>query len=187
MRLVVAITGATGAVFGIRLLQALKELGVESHLILSKWAEATISLETSYSVGEVRELATKVYSLNDQAAKVSSGSFLTDGMIIAPCSMKTLASIRMGLADNLVTRTADVTIKESRKLVLVPRETPLSTIHLENMLYLSRLGVRIVPPMPAFYNHPQTVEDIVNHVIARLLDQFGIENNLTSRWREGNT
>lgn len=184
MKLVVAITGATGAILGIRILQELQALCHETHLILSKWSEATIALETSHSLAQVKSYAMKVYSSNDQAAAVSSGSYHTDGMVIAPCSMKTLASIRMGLADNLITRAADVTIKESRKLVLVPRETPLSEIHLENMLKLAVMGVKIVPPMPAFYNQPQTVDDIVNHIVARVLDQFGIENTLTKRWKQ---
>lgn len=183
MRLVVAITGATGAVIGIRTLKALSEHGVETHLILSKWAEATIVLETSCSVADVRKLATKTYSMNDQAAAISSGSYSTDGMVIVPCSMKSLASIRIGLADNLVTRAADVTIKESRKLVLVPRETPLSEIHLDHMLKLAQMGVKIVPPMPAFYNNPKTIENIVDHIVARVLDQFGINNTLTQRWK----
>ncbi|QSO51392.1 UbiX family flavin prenyltransferase [Alicyclobacillus curvatus] len=183
MQLIVGITGATGAIWGIRTLETLNSLGIESHLILSKWAEATIHMETDMDVATVRELASVSYSAQDQAAAISSGSYPVDGMIIAPCSMKTLASIRLGLADNLIARAADVTIKESRKLVLVPRETPLSPIHLENMLRLAELGVKIVPPMPAFYNHPESVDDIVNHTVARVLDQFGIESNLTTRWK----
>ncbi|MDQ0189052.1 UbiX family flavin prenyltransferase [Alicyclobacillus cycloheptanicus] len=183
MKIVVGMTGATGAIWGIRTLEVLRELGIESHLILSKWAEATIALETAWSVSDVKGLASKVYAATDQAAAVSSGSFPVDGMIIAPCSMKTLASIRYGLADNLISRAADVTIKESRTLVIVPRETPLSAIHLENMLRLAELGVRIVPPMPAFYNHPQTIADIVDHTVARALDQLHIESNLTRRWK----
>lgn len=183
MRLIVAITGATGAIWGIRILEGLNSAGVESHLILSKWAEATINLETDWNISDVKKLATRTYSVSDQAASISSGSYPMDGMIVAPCSMKTLASIRLGLADNLISRAGDVTIKESRKLVLVPRETPLSSIHLENMLELARLGVKMVPPMPAFYNHPKTVDDIVNHTAARVLDQFHIESNLTARWK----
>jgi 4-hydroxy-3-polyprenylbenzoate decarboxylase len=184
MRLVVAISGASGAIYGIRTLEALKMYGVESHLILSKWAEATIKIETSYSLEDVKQLATVVYSSADQAAKISSGSFHVDGMIIAPCSMKTLSSVAHGLAVNLVSRAADVTLKERRKLVMVPRETPFNDIHLENMLKLSRMGVVMLPPVPGFYNHPKTIDDIVNHTIARILDQFHIENNLTTRWKE---
>ncbi|WP_067935659.1 UbiX family flavin prenyltransferase [Alicyclobacillus kakegawensis] len=183
MRIIVGITGASGAILGIRTLEVLRALHIESYLILSKWAEATIHQETDWSLSDVKQLATHVYSAADQAAAVSSGSFPVDGMIVVPCSMKTLASIRMGLADNLIMRAADVTIKESRKLVLVPRETPVSAIHLENMLRLAEIGVSIVPPMPAFYNRPTSVDDIVNHIVARALDQFGIESNLIKRWK----
>ncbi|PWA12540.1 phenolic acid decarboxylase subunit B [Pueribacillus theae] len=182
MKIVVGISGATGSIYGIRLLEALKECGVETHLIISSWAEKTIKIETSYTVDSVKSLATHVYSSNNQAAIISSGSFRTDGMIIAPCSMKSLASISYGLADNLLSRAADVIIKEKRKLVLVPREAPLSEIHLENMLRLARMGCTILPPMPAFYNNPKTIRDIVDHTIARVMDQFSIENNLTNRW-----
>ncbi|HHY67091.1 MAG TPA: UbiX family flavin prenyltransferase [Alicyclobacillus sp.] len=182
MRMVVGMTGATGAILGIRTLQVLADLGIETHLVLSKWAEATIALETPFSVSEVRRMAAKAYSYNDQAAAISSGSFRTDGMVIVPCSMKSLASIRAGYGDNLLMRAADVTLKESRKLVIVPREMPLSEIHLENMLKLARMGVKIVPPMPAFYNKPETIEDIVDHIVCRILDQFGIDNNLSPRW-----
>jgi 4-hydroxy-3-polyprenylbenzoate decarboxylase len=180
----VGITGATGAIFGIRILEALKDLNIETHLVLSKWAKATIQLETEYSLDQVKQLATVYHSSSNQAAAISSGSFRVDGMIIAPCSMKTLAAIRVGYTDNLVTRAADVVLKERKKLVLLPRETPFNEIHLENMLALARMGVRIVPPMPAFYNHPQTIEDMVNHIVARILDQFDIPNRLTRRWKE---
>src|SRR5690625_2698503 len=183
MRLIVAITGASGAILGIRILEALRETKVETHLIFSKWAQATINIETSYSVDEIKNLADYVYSSSDQAANISSGSYIMDGMIVAPCSMKTLASIKTGLADNLVARAADVTIKEQRKLVLLPRELPLSSIHLDNMLYLSQLGVVMIPPMLTFYNKPETIDDMINHVVARTLDQFGIENSFTRRWK----
>lgn len=182
MKLIIGISGATGAIYGIKLLQALQYAEVESHLILSNWAEKTISIETSYSVEEVKAFATHTYSAANQAAIISSGSFITDGMIIAPCSMKSLASISYGLADNLLSRAADVVLKENRKLVLLPRESPLNQIHLENMLRLAKMGAVILPPMPAFYNHPETVEDIVNHTVARTLDQFGIPNQITKRW-----
>jgi 4-hydroxy-3-polyprenylbenzoate decarboxylase len=182
MKVVVGMTGATGAVVGVRLLQALRTLGVETHLVLSQWARATIELETDLSVNEVRGLADHVYGTKDQAAAISSGSFRTDGMIVVPCSMKTLAAIRYGFSDSLIARAADVTIKERRRLVLVPRESPLSEIHLDNMLALSRIGASIVPPMPAFYLRPQTVDDVVDHLVARLLDQFGLELPETSRW-----
>ncbi|HCL5290319.1 TPA: UbiX family flavin prenyltransferase, partial [Salmonella enterica] len=165
-------------------LQALRALpDVETHLVMSKWAKTTIELETPYTPAEVAALADYCHSPADQAAPLSSGSFRTDGMIIIPCSMKTLAGVRAGYAEGLVGRAADVVLKEGRKLVLVPREMPLSTIHLENMLALSRMGVAIVPPMPAFYNLPQTVDDIIQHIVARVLDQFGLEHMRARRWQ----
>jgi flavin prenyltransferase len=183
MRLIVGMTGATGAVLGIRLLEALAaDPDVETHLVLSRWARATIELETGRSGREVAELADVAHGPEDQGASISSGSFHTDGMVIVPCSMKTLAGIRAGYADGLVGRAADVVLKERRPLVLVPRETPLSEIHLENMLALSRTGVRIVPPMPAFYNHPETVDDIVDHIVSRVLDQLGLPAPAARRW-----
>lgn len=184
MKIIVGITGATGAIFGIRLLEALGEAGIETHLVLSKWAETTIRLETEYTVEQVQALASVMHSSMNQAASISSGSFRVDGMVIAPCSMKTLASIRMGFADNLVSRAADVILKERKKLVLLTREVPLNDIHLENMLGLSRMGAVIMPPVPAFYNHPKTIDDIVNHIVARTLDQLGIDNQLTHRWMD---
>src|SRR3954463_16547623 len=172
MRLIVGMTGATGAVLGIRLLEHLAQMPeVESHLVLSRWARTTIELETGMSAAAVGKLADVVHRPEDQGATISSGSFKTDGMVIVPCSMKTLAGIRTGYADGLVVRAADVVLKERRKLVLVPRETPLSEIHLENMLALSRRGVQLLPPMPAFYNPPRSVDDIVDHITARILDQ----------------
>jgi len=184
MRLVVGMTGATGAILGIRLLQALRSLEVETHLVLSQWARATIELETGYSVREVQALADHVHGAKDQASALSSGSFRTGGMAVIPCSMKTLAGIRAGYGEGLITRAADVTIKERRPLVLVPREMPLSAIHLENMLELARIGVSMVPPMPAFYQRPASLDDIVDHIVARILDQFGLELPGTSRWPE---
>ncbi|TDC69709.1 UbiX family flavin prenyltransferase [Actinomadura sp. GC306] len=175
MRLIVGMTGATGAVLGVRLLEALARLpDVETHVVLSRWARATIALETGMTERDVAAIADTVYAPEDQGAAISSGSFRTDGMVVVPCSMKTLAAIRAGYAEGLVARAADVVLKERRRLVLVPRETPLSEIHLENMLALARMGVRIVPPVPAFYNHPETVEDIVGHITARVLDQFDL-------------
>lgn len=184
MRLVVGITGATGTIFGIRLLEALRELEVETHLVMSTWAEKTLRIETTYTPEEVRALASFSYDEHNQAAAISSGSFRTEGMVIAPCSMKSLAAMAWGYGDNLLQRAADVVLKERRKLVLVPREMPLSSIHLENMLRLSNLGAVICPPMPAFYNQPASLDDMVNHVTARILDQFGIPNELTVRWGE---
>ena len=182
-RIVVGITGATGAIFGIELLRRLNQCAdVETHLVLSRWARTTIHLETGLSVDQVVALADAVYSPNDQAAALSSGSFVTDGMIIAPCSMKTLAGIRTGYSDGLIARAADVTLKERRRLVLVPRETPLSEIHLENMLALARMGASIVPPIPAFYSNPTSIADIVAHICVRILDQFGIESPDSKRW-----
>jgi 4-hydroxy-3-polyprenylbenzoate decarboxylase len=184
MRLIVGITGATGAPFGVRLLELLRDLpDVETHLVMSRWARTTIELETPYTARQVATLADVHHGSGDQAASISSGSFRTDGMIIAPCSMKTLAGIRTGYAEGLVGRAADVVLKERRKLVLVPRETPLSEIHLDNMLALTRMGAVMVPPMPAFYNHPKCVGDIIDHVAMRVLDQFGIEAPVdTPRW-----
>ncbi|WP_260503799.1 MULTISPECIES: non-oxidative hydroxyarylic acid decarboxylases subunit B [Paenibacillus] len=182
MKIIVGMTGATGSIYGIRLLEVLKQAGIETHLVISNWAGATIQTETTYTLKDVEALADYVYSNKDLGAKISSGSFQVDGMIVAPCSMKSLASIRMGLADNLVTRSADVILKERKKLLLMTRETPLNNIHLENMLYLSQMGVIIFPPMPAFYNHPETLEDIVDHIVFRALDQFGIHLPAAKRW-----
>lgn len=183
MRLIIGMTGATGAPLGVALLKTLREMPeIETHLVMSKWARTTIELETPYSAREVAALADVAHSPADQAATISSGSFRTDGMIVIPCSMKTLAGIRAGYAEGLVGRAADVVLKEGRKLVLVPREMPLSTIHLENMLALSRMGVAMVPPMPAFYNQPKTIEDITRHIVARVLDQFGLNDPQARRW-----
>ncbi|MGW0472433.1 non-oxidative hydroxyarylic acid decarboxylases subunit B [Streptomyces coeruleorubidus] len=184
MRLIVGMTGATGAAFGVRLLENLRELPeVETHLVLTRWARTTIELETGLSVADVSALADVTHHPDDQGATISSGSFTTDGMVIVPCSMKTLAGIRAGYAEGLVGRAADVVLKERRKLVLVPRETPLSEIHLENMLALTRLGAQMVPPMPAFYNHPASVDDIVDHITARILDQFELPAPAAKRWQ----
>jgi 4-hydroxy-3-polyprenylbenzoate decarboxylase len=182
-RLVVGITGASGAIYGVRLLERLRELPVETHLIVSRWARVTIEHETSYSYGEVKELADAVYGENDQAAAVSSGSFLTQGMVVAPCSTKTLAAIATGLSHNLVCRAADVTLKERRRLVLAVREAPLSTIHLRNMLSLSEVGATIFPPTPAFYHRPEDIDDIVDQTVLRILDQFDFEIDAGSRWQ----
>ena len=181
-RLIVGITGATGAIFGVRLLQALRAANVESHLILSKWGLQTVEHETGLGLVQLRELASVVHSTGNMAATVSSGSFRTDGMAIAPCSMRTLAAIASGNGENLVHRAADVVLKERRRLVLVVRETPLSEIHLENMLKLARIGATILPPVPAFYNRPQTIDELVDHVVARVLDQFGISADFAKRW-----
>jgi flavin prenyltransferase len=181
-KLIVGITGATGTIFGVRLLQILEGTGIETHLIVSKWAQRTLTHETPYTAEEVQQMATCVHRSSNQGAPISSGSFLTRGMIIAPCSMRTLGAIASGVGDNLIVRAADVTLKERRKLVLLVREAPLNDIHLENMLKLSRMGVVVLPPVPAFYNHPRTIDDIVNHVVQRSLDQFDIHIDVVQRW-----
>ena len=182
-RLIVGMTGASGAALGVRLLETLRALPeVETHLVLSRWARTTIELETPYTAREVTKLADVAYPPGDQAAAISSGSFLTDGMVVVPCSMKTAAGIRAGYAEGLIGRAADVVLKERRPLVLVPRETPLSEVHLENLLALARMGVAIVPPMPAFYHHPATVDDILDHLVARVLDQLNLPAPDARRW-----
>src|SRR5438093_9915343 len=181
-RLIVGIAGATGTIFGVRLLQMLHGSGVETHMVMSKWAARTLIHETQHTVEEVQDLATRNYPLGDQGAAISSGSFLTLGMVIVPCSMRTLGEIANGLGSNLIHRAADVMLKERRKLVLVVRESPLNEIHLENMLKLSRMGVVILPPVPAFYNHPQSLEDLINHTTMRILDQFDIHLDVMNRW-----
>lgn len=183
MRIVVGITGASGAIYGITILEYLKSLQIETHLIISRWARHTIELETDYTVEQVVALAGYHYRADDMAAAVSSGSFIHGGMVVAPCSMKTLAAIACGYSDNLIARAADVAIKERRNLVLLPRETPLSPIHIENMLSLARIGVTIMPPIPALYHRPETLKDIVNQSAGRVLDLLGIENDFFRRWQ----
>jgi flavin prenyltransferase len=182
MRIIVAMTGATGAVYGVGLLAALRELEIETHLVLSRWAEVTLLKETGRSVRELASAASVVHARDNQGAPIASGSFRHDGMIIAPCSMKTLAAIRHGYADGLVVRAADVTLKERRRLVLLARETPLSEIHLENMLALSRMGAIIAPPIPAFYSNPKTIDDLIDHTVGRVLDLLGLEAPKLKRW-----
>lgn len=181
--LIVGMSGATGVIYGIRLLEVLNEAGVTTELIMSEWAEKNVRIETSYRLDQVRDLATVTHSAHNLAASVSSGSYRTDGMVVVPCSMKTLACIASGVAQNLIHRAADVVIKEQKRLVLAPRETPLNPIHITNMLQLSKIGVSIMPPVPAFYNRPETLADIIDHFVARVLDQFGIETDITERWR----
>jgi 4-hydroxy-3-polyprenylbenzoate decarboxylase len=182
MRLIVALSGATGSIYGVRLLECLRDAGVETHVVISRWGVRTLLHETSYSKEQVEALATSAYAPGDMGAAISSGSFKTDGMIVAPCSAKTLAAIAHGVGDNLIHRAADVILKERRKLVLAVREAPLSDIHLENMLRLSRMGAVVMPPVPAFYTRPQTLDDVVSHTVARLLDQFGIDAPGLARW-----
>lgn len=181
-RLILGITGATGAVYGVRLLQLLQKAEVETHLVISKWGVRTLTEETQYTPDYVQRLATVHYSPSDQGAAIASGSFLAAGMIVCPCSVRTLAAIAHGYGDTLIHRAADVTLKERRKLVLVVRETPLSDIHLENMLKLSRMGAVIFPPVPAWYNQPQTLDDLVEDAATRILDQFGMHMPSAKRW-----
>src|ERR687884_1458437 len=181
-RLIVGITGATGTIFGVRLLQMLQGSGVETHLVVSKWAARTLAHETPYTLEELQQMATHHYPLGNQGAAISSGSFVTLGMVVVPCSMRTLAAIAQGQGDNLIHRAADVILKERRKLVLVVREAPLNDIHLENMLKLSRMGVCILPPVPAFYNRPQNLDDVINHITMRTLDQLDIHLDVMNRW-----
>jgi len=182
MRLIVGITGATGVIYGVRLLERLREAAVETHLVISRWGARTLLHETPYSREQVEALAHTVYAPTDMGASISSGSFSTAGMIIAPCSARTLGAIAHGFGDSLVHRAADVVLKERRKLVLAVREAPLNEIHLENMLKLSRMGAVILPPVPAFYNNPRSLADIVEHSVARMLDQFGVEVPGAARW-----
>ena len=180
-RLIVALTGASGAIFGVRLLQKLRDTDIETHLIMSRWAARTLVHETPYTPEQVQKLATVVHPLTDQGASISSGSFLTMGMVVAPCSARTLAAIAHGIGDNLIHRAADVVLKERRKLVLAVRESPLSEIHLENMLKLSRMGTVICPPLPAFYALPNSIDEMVDYSVSRILDQLGIHLD-ANRW-----
>ena len=183
-RLIVGITGASGVAYGVRLLEALRATEVESHLVMSKPAEVTLAHETEHKVAHVRGLADAVYANRDVGAAIASGSFKTMGMIVVPCSIKTLSQIASGATDNLMSRAADVVLKERRRLVLMVRETPLHAGHLRAMLTVSELGAIIAPPMPAFYAAPAGVADIVDHTVGRALDLFDIESDLVRRWRE---
>jgi 4-hydroxy-3-polyprenylbenzoate decarboxylase len=179
----VGISGASGVIYGVRLLELLKDLPVETHLVMTRTAEVTLAHETSFKVAEVQALADKVHRIDDLAASVSSGSFRTLGMIVAPCSMRSLGEVANGISSNLLTRAADVALKERRKLVLLPRETPLHAIHLRNMARLAESGVVIAPPVPAFYNRPQTLGDIIDHTLGRVLDLFDLDCGLVKRWQ----
>ncbi|MDS0525556.1 UbiX family flavin prenyltransferase [Clostridium sp. SHJSY1] len=185
-RLVVGMSGASGALLAIQMLEVLREnLEWETHLVISKGAEETIIQETEYKPKDVMKLADKVYSIKDIGASIASGTFKNEGMIIVPCSMKTVAGIASGYSDNLLLRAADVTIKERRKLVVVARECPLSTLHLRNMISLSELGIIIMPPMITYYNKPSNIKDLNTHIIGKILDRFGIEVNGFNRWCNG--
>jgi len=181
-RLIVGISGASGVIYGVRLLQALKTLPVETHLVMTRTAEVTLAHETKMKVADVRRLADVAYPIGDLAAAISSGSFRTIGMIVAPCSMRSLGEIAHGITSNLLTRAADVVLKERRRLVLVARETPLHTIHLRNLVTVSELGAIVAPPMPAFYNKPKTLDDVINHTVGRILDLFDLDTGKVKRW-----
>jgi 4-hydroxy-3-polyprenylbenzoate decarboxylase len=181
--LVVGITGASGAVYGIRLLEVLSSTeNVETHLVISKPAEAIIKYETGRSIEEVRKLASFSYDIGDIGARISSGSFKTDGMLVAPCTVKTMSAIANSYSENLLIRVGDVTLKERRQLLLLVRETPLHLGHLRNMERLCEMGAIIMPPAPAFYHKPHTIQDIVDHIVGKMLDIFGIEHTLFQRW-----
>ena len=182
LRLVVGISGASGVIYGLRTLEILHSMKIETHVVLSQWGEKNIEIETDKTIEYVRSLATALYGNDSLAAPISSGSFLHSGMIIVPCSMKTLASIANGYDETLISRAAGVTLKESRLLVVVPRETPLSRIHLQNMLKLAEAGAVILPAMPGFYHRPTSLQDMVDHLVGKIIDQFNIRNNLSRRW-----
>ena len=181
--MVVGISGASGVVFGVRILQVLREVGVATHLVMSRSAEVTIAHELDMKVAAVRELATVVHAIGDIGATISSGSFRTLGMIVAPCSMRSMSEIATGVTSSLLTRAADVTLKERRRLVLMVRETPLHTGHLRTMVQLSEMGAIVAPPVPAFYARPASIDEMVDHTVGRVLDLFDIEVGTVRRWR----
>lgn len=180
--IVVGITGASGVIYGIKLLEALKELKIESALVISDLAKVVIESETDYTFEEIIKLSNTYYDFHDLTASINSGSFKTDGLVIVPCTMKTLSSIANGYGANTITRVADVSLKEKRPTIIVPRETPLRSIHLQNMLTLSQEGATILPAMPGFYSNPKTIDDQINFVVGKILDSLKIENNLFKRW-----
>ena len=184
MRLVIGISGSSGVIYGIRMLEMLRTFDdVETHLVMSRYGRLNIELETDYRPGDVEALADVVHSERNQAASISSGSFGVDGMIVAPCSMKTLSGIVHSYADSLLVRAADVCLKERKQLVLMPRETPLHTGHCKLLYEASQLGAIIAPPMPAFYAKPATLDDLVNHTVSRVLDLFGLDTGQLQRWQ----
>jgi 4-hydroxy-3-polyprenylbenzoate decarboxylase len=183
LRIVIGINGATGVIYGIRLLQVLSGIqGIETHLIISPAGEQTIEIETEYKTSEIKALANYCYPIDDIGACLSSGSFRREGMIVAPCSMKTLSAVAHSYGDNLLTRAADVTLKEKGKLLLLVRETPLHLGHLRNMVSVTEMGGIIMPPLPAFYHRPQTIQDMIDHTVGKALDLFNIDHNLFERW-----
>lgn len=183
-RLIIGISGASGTIFGVRLLQVLKESEIETHLVMTKSAEITLAYETDFKVDEVKALAHTVHSVSNIAASISSGSFTTEGMVVAPCSIRSLAEIAYGNTTSLLSRAADVVLKEKRRLVLMVRETPLHAGHIRAMQNAIENGAIIMPPVPAFYSRPQTIDDIVDHSVGRVLDLFGVDNSLVKRWGE---
>lgn len=184
-RLIVGLSGATGSIFGIRILQVLAPMpDIETHLVMSKAAKMTLQVETPHSVKEVEEMADVAHDIHNVGASIASGSFRTAGMVIAPCSMKSMGGIALSVGGDLLVRAADVILKERRKLVLVARETPLHLGHLESMAALTRMGAVIFPPVPAFYHRPKTLDDVINQTVARILDQFDVETDMFKRWNE---
>ena len=182
MKLVIGITGSTGVIYGVRILQVLHQYNIQTHLVITEWAKKCLGMETDYKLDQLKSLATEYSDDSNLASGISSGTYRHDGMIVIPCSMKTLSGIANGYDETLVARAAGVTLKESRKLVLVTRETPLTAINLENMLKLARLGVVILPPVPGFYTKPKSIEQIIDHTVGKCLDQFNIDHDLYKRW-----
>jgi 4-hydroxy-3-polyprenylbenzoate decarboxylase len=183
-RLIVGISGASGVIYGIRLLETLRALPVESHLVMTKAAEMTLAYETGLKAAQVRALADRSYPAGDVGAAIASGSFRTLGMVVAPCSIRSMSEIATGVTSGLLTRAADVVLKERRRLVLMLRETPLHSGHLRNLLALSEMGAIVAPPVPGFYARPETVDDIVDHSVGRVLDLFGLDSGKVTRWGE---
>ena len=183
MQLIIGLSGASGVIYGIRLLEVLaKKPDIETHLVVSKAAEVNIRTETEYKVDDVKAMATNCYDVSDTGARLASGSFKRDGMIVAPCSVKTMAALAHSYNENLLVRAGDVTLKEGKKLILLVRETPFHMGHLENMARLCRMGATIMPPVPAFYHKPKTIDEIINHIVGKTLDMFDIEHQLFKRW-----
>lgn len=183
-KIVIGFSGASGIIYGIRLLEILHSINIQTYLIISEWAKKNIEIETDKTLEYVKSLSSVNYDNFKLDASVSSGSFLHDGMVIVPCSMKSLSSIANGYDDTLISRAASVTLKESRKLIIVPRETPLSRIHLENMIKLQQAGAIILPAMPGFYHNPSTIDEIIDHLVGKILDQLNIEHDLFKRWKD---
>ena len=181
---VVGMSGATGAIYGIRLLEVLRDVGLETHLVVSRWADATILTETSYKPAAVRALAAQVHEEDDLGSPLADPSFPTAGMLVAPCSMRTLAAVANGVCENLLQRAAEIHLQERRRLILLARESPLSVIHLDNMLRVARAGAIVAPPVPAFYARPATLDEMIDHTVGRALDQLGVSHELVRRWGE---